>query len=141
MVTTAGGQLMAGAPPFPAGSLVNLGNWQDPPYNRWAFQHVRELIPTARIRRGDGAARRLPRAEGDLSGIRYCSDGRELTVREMLAESYTDGFLVLHRGRIVTEQYFNGMRPDTPHLLMSVSKSVVSSVAGILAGQGRLEPA
>jgi CubicO group peptidase (beta-lactamase class C family) len=139
MVTTAGGQLMAGAPPFPAGSLVNLGNWQDPPYNRWAFQHVRELIPTARIRRGDGAARRLPRAERDLSGIRYCSDGRELTVREMLAESYTDGFLVLHRGRIVTEQYFNGMRPDTPHLLMSVSKSVVSSVAGVLAGQGRLD--
>jgi CubicO group peptidase (beta-lactamase class C family) len=139
MVTTAGGQLMAGAPPFPAGSLVNLGNWQDPPYNRWAFQHVRELIPTARIRRGDGAARRLPRAEGDLSGIRYRSDGRELTVREMLAESYTDGFLVLHRGRIVTEQYFNGMRPDTPHLLMSVSKSVVSSVAGVLAGQGRLD--
>jgi len=130
---------MAGAPPFPAGSLVNLGNWQDPPYNRWAFQHVRELIPTARIRRGDGAARRLPRAEGDLSGIRYRSDGRELTVREMLAESYTDGFLVLHRGRIVTEQYFNGMRPDTPHLLMSVSKSVVSSVAGVLAGQGRLD--
>ncbi|HSZ47678.1 MAG TPA: serine hydrolase [Streptosporangiaceae bacterium] len=139
MVTTAGGQLMAGAPPFPAGSLVNLGNWQDPPYNRWAFQHVRELIPTARIRRGDGAARRLPRAERDLSGIRYRSDGRELTVREMLAESYTDGFLVLHRGRIVTEQYFNGMRPDTPHLLMSVSKSVVSSVAGVLAGQGRLD--
>jgi len=130
---------MAGAPPFPAGSLVNLGNWQDPPYNRWAFQHVRELIPTARIRRGDGAARRLPRAERDLSGIRYRSDGRELTVREMLAESYTDGFLVLHRGRIVTEQYFNGMRPDTPHLLMSVSKSVVSSVAGVLAGQGRLD--
>ena len=130
---------MAGAPPFPAGSLVNLGNWQDPPYNRWAFQHVRELIPTARIRRGDGAARRLPRAERDLSGIRYRSDGRELTVGEMLAESYTDGFLVLHRGRIVTEQYFNNMRPDTPHLLMSVSKSVVSSVAGVLATQGRLD--
>jgi CubicO group peptidase (beta-lactamase class C family) len=139
MVTPAGGQLMAGPPPFPAGSLVNLGNWQDPPYNRWAFQHVRELIPTARISGGGGAARRLPRAERDLSGIRYRSDGRELTVGEMLAESYTDGFLVLHRGRIVTERYFNGMRPDTPHLLMSVSKSVVSSVAGVLAGQGRLD--
>jgi CubicO group peptidase (beta-lactamase class C family) len=57
----------------------------------------------------------------------------------MLAETYTDGFLVLHRGKIVTEQYFNGMAPDTPHLLMSVSKSVVSSVAGILAGRGQLD--
>lgn len=31
-------------------------------------------------------------------------------------------FLVLHQGQIVTEQYVNGLRPDTPHLLMSVSK-------------------
>src|SRR5215472_10239128 len=92
-------QLMGGAPPFPPEALVTLGNWQEPPFNRWAFQHIREL----------------------------------------LAETYTDGFLVLHRGRIVTEQYFNGMGPDTPHLLMSVSKSVVSSVAGILAGQGLLD--
>jgi CubicO group peptidase (beta-lactamase class C family) len=31
------------------------------------------------------------------------------------------------------------MSADTPHLLMSVSKSVVSTVAGILAAQGRLD--
>ena len=143
--------LMTGAPPFPGKSLVTLGNWQDPPFNRWAFQHIRELIPTARISAGDGGRsdrstgddgpRRLPRAERDLSGIRYSSGDRDLTVGDMLAETYTDGFLVLHRGRIVTEQYFNGMQPDTPHLLMSVSKSVVSTVAGILVDRGLLDPA
>jgi CubicO group peptidase (beta-lactamase class C family) len=133
--------LMAGVPPFPASALVTLGNWQEPPFNRWAFQHLRELIPTVRISRGTGPARRLPRAERDLSAVTFRSGERELTVGEMLAESYTDGFLVLHRGRIVTEQYFNGMTADTPHLLMSVSKSIVSTVAGILAGQAQLEPA
>ena len=46
--------LMAGVPPFPANALVTLGNWQEPPFNRWAFQHVRELIPTVRIGRGAG---------------------------------------------------------------------------------------
>jgi hypothetical protein len=132
--------LMAGVPPFAEPALVTLANWQDPPFNRWAFQHLRELIPTVRISRGSGPVRRLPRAERDLSGITFRSGTRELTVAEMLAESYTDGFLVLHRGRIVTEQYFNGMSPDTPHLLMSVSKSVVSTVAGVLAGQQRLDP-
>ena len=130
---------MSGVPPFSSAALVTLGNWQDPPFNRWAFQHLRELIPTARITRGSGPVRELPRAEQDLSDLRYRSGERELTVGEMLAESYTDGFLVLHRGRIVTEQYFNGMSPDTPHLLMSVSKSVVSTVAGVLAGQGLLD--
>ena len=55
--------LMTGVPPFPADKLVDLGNWQDPPFSRWGFQHVRELIPTAQhLARGrqavDPAARR-----------------------------------------------------------------------------------
>ena len=58
-------RLMAGAPPFAADNLVTLENWQEPPYNRWAFQHVRELLPTARIPRGDGPVWELPRAERD----------------------------------------------------------------------------
>jgi len=130
---------MAGAPPFGNGRLVTLANWQDPPYNRWAFQHVRELIPTARIARGTGPAWRLPRAERDISGVRFRYGGRDLTVAQMLAETYTDGFLVLHKGRIVAERYFNGMTPEVPHLLMSVSKSVTSAVAGVLAGRGLLD--
>src|SRR5215510_8984604 len=31
------------------------------------------------------------------------------------------------------------MAPDTPHLLMSVSKSVTAAVAGVLAGRGQLD--
>src|SRR6202042_3197293 len=129
--------LMAGVPPFPAASLVTLGNWQDPPFNRWAFQHIRELIPTARIARAAAPAP-LPRAERDILGFQFTYGDRELTVAGMLEETYTDGFLVLHQGRIVAEHYFNGMAPDVPHLLMSVSKSVTSAVAGVLAGQGLL---
>ncbi|HEY1332807.1 MAG TPA: hypothetical protein VGF31_01045, partial [Myxococcaceae bacterium] len=127
--------LMAGAPPFPKPAQVSLANWQEAPYNRWAFQHVRELVPTARIRRGDGPVWRFPRAERDLSRIRFRNGGKDLTVGDLLDRTWTDGFLVLHRGRIVTEQYRNGMTPDTTHLLMSVSKSVTSTVAGVLAGR------
>lgn len=130
---------MAGAPPFPPERRVTLANWQQPPYNRWAFQHVRDLIPTARIRRGDGPVWRLPRDGRDLSSIRFRTGAREMTVEQLLAQTWTDGFLVLHRGRIVTERYFNGMTPDTPHLLMSVSKSVTSTIAGILVGRGALD--
>jgi CubicO group peptidase (beta-lactamase class C family) len=133
--------LITGPPPFSPGARVTLANWQDPPFNRWAFQHVRELIPTARIPRSDGPAWRLPRAERDLSGIRFTSEGGEMTVADLLAQTCTDGFCVLHRGRIVTEQYFNAMAPDTPHLLMSVSKSVTAAVAGALAGRGQLDVA
>ena len=130
---------MTGAPPFGPHPQVTLANWQDPPFNRWAFQHVRELIPTARIPRGTGPVWRLAADQKDIAGIRFRSEDRELTVAELLADTYTDGFLVLHRGRIVTEQYFNGLVPDVPHLLMSVSKSVTSAVAGVLVGCGLLD--
>jgi CubicO group peptidase (beta-lactamase class C family) len=130
--------LMEGAPP-PADRLVTLANWQDPPFNRWGFQHVRDLIPTARIARGDGPARALPRAGRELEDLAFRSGRRRMTVARMLDETATDGFLVLHRGRIVTEHYRNGLTPDRTHLLMSVSKSIVSTVAGILAGRGLLD--
>ena len=130
--------LMTGPPPFPPQSRVTLANWQDPPFNRWAFQHVRELIPNARFSRGDGLASPLPRAGRDVLDFRFRSADRELTVAELLAETYTDGFLVLHQGQVVAEHYFNGLAPDVPHLLMSVSKSVTAAVAGILAGRGLL---
>ena len=84
------------------------------------------------------AAWPLPRAERDVLGLRFQDSGRELSVAELLAETYTDGFLVLHRGQVVAEHYFNGLAPDVPHLLMSVSKSVTSAVAGVLAGRGEL---
>jgi CubicO group peptidase (beta-lactamase class C family) len=132
-------RLMAGPPPFATESLVTLENWQRPPYNRWAFQHVRELIPTVRISRGDGLAWELPRAERNLDGIRFVTRVGQFTVGDLLDRTYTDGFLVIHNGRIITERYFNGLRPDALHLLMSVSKSVTGLVAGALAGQGTLD--
>jgi len=130
--------LMQGTPP-PPDRLVTLENWQDPPFNRWGFQHIRELIPTTRISRGEGTAWRLPTAERDLAGLTFRSGRRTMTVAQMLEETATDGFMVLHRGRIVMERYFNDMARDSRHLLMSVSKSVTSTVAGILTGRGKLD--
>jgi len=40
---------------------VTLANWQDPPFNRWAFLHLDELLTMAPISRGAGAPRELPR--------------------------------------------------------------------------------
>jgi CubicO group peptidase (beta-lactamase class C family) len=132
--------LMAGPPPIPEERRVTLANWQDPPFNRWGFTHIRDLIPTARIARGEGAAWRLPRAERDLSRMRVRSGRRRIGLERWLDETYTDALLVLHRGRVVTERYRNAMTPSTTHLLMSVSKSITSSVAGILVGRGQLDP-
>jgi len=119
---------------------VTLSNWQDPPYNRWGFQHVRELVPTARIGRGDVKVTEMPRAERPLGEVRFPVGHREYTVAEMLAETSTDGFLVVHEGRTIAELYPDGMTPDTTHLLMSVSKSLTAGLVGALAGHGVIDP-
>jgi ABC-type hemin transport system ATPase subunit len=35
-------------------------------------------------------------------------DGRPITFDQALAETYADGIVMLHRGRIVFERYFGG---------------------------------
>ena len=129
---------MEGSPPAPGG-LVTLANWQDPPFNRWGFQHVRDLIPTARIDRA-ASPRPLPREERDLAALEFEAEGRTWTLAEALDATYTDGFLVIHRGGIVSEIYRNGLTPAGTHLLMSVSKSITATTAGVLAGRGLLDP-
>jgi CubicO group peptidase (beta-lactamase class C family) len=62
-----------------------------------------------------------------------------VTLDEYLQRS-ANGFLVLKSGTIRYERYLNGLRPDTPHLLMSVSKSIVATVAGALVGAGSVDP-
>ncbi|HEX9298870.1 MAG TPA: serine hydrolase [Actinomycetota bacterium] len=132
--------LMAGPPPFPAERLVTLANWQDPPFNRWAFRHVGELVPTARIARGDAPAWLLPEQLRDLSTTPIHAGARPVPLATFLERTYTDGIIVLHGGRIVTESYFNDLAPRSRHLLMSVSKSITSAVCGRLVGRGLLTP-
>jgi len=49
-----------------AGEPVTAYNWQDPPFNRWAFWHVSEILPTYQVARGDGPARVLPASAAGL---------------------------------------------------------------------------
>jgi len=85
---------------------VTLDHWQDPPGNRWALQHLRELISTARIRREPGRARELPRADRDVLSLPVVISGTRSTIGQILEQMHTDGFLVLppgphHRGALL----------------------------------------
>jgi CubicO group peptidase (beta-lactamase class C family) len=115
---------------------VTLANWREAPHNRWAFHHVRELIPTADIAHDPRHVRPLERRLRELH-IRVEPDaGEPLTLAQFLAETQTDGFVVLHRGALVYEYYRDGVPPLAPHILMSVSKSML----GLLFGQLGIDP-
>ncbi len=130
--------LMQGTPPAPE-RLVTLDNWMLAPFNRWSLQHLDELVPTARVHRG-AHVWELPEGDGSaLDGLAFAVDGERLTLEEWLVSSFTDGLVVLHRGAVVWERYLNGLEADTTHLVFSVTKSVVATLAGVLVGRGVLD--
>ena len=111
---------------------VTLANWRAAPFNRWGFQHVRELIPSADIPNEPRRVRELPVEKRSIDLRVEPDTGEPLTLEGFLAETDTDGFVILHRGRVVAEHYANGMTPETPHILMSVSKSMMGLLFGSL---------
>ena len=58
--------IMRGSPP----ALVPpRADWDRPPWNRWSFQNIRQILPTAEVWRGEGPVRQLPRREQDLDAL------------------------------------------------------------------------
>nr|WP_298688293.1 serine hydrolase [uncultured Dongia sp.] len=114
-------------------------NWDRAPINRWSFQHVREIVPTAEVWRGREPASIFPRAPRPIEAITYQGEAGPSDIGRFLDATFTDGFIVLHRGAVVAERYFNGMNERTLHLSQSVGKSLIGILAGIFAARGQLD--
>ena len=115
-----------------------MANWRQAPFSRWAFQHVRELVPSAEIANDPSDVHEWPIDRLEIGDIPIEADeGRPLSFDDFLVDTSTDGIVVASGGRIVFERYANGMTETTPHILMSVSKSLLGLVAGVLAASGR----
>jgi CubicO group peptidase (beta-lactamase class C family) len=131
--------LMSGFPPIES-DQVTLANWRTAPYIKWSFQHVRELVPSADIANAPGDVWQLKSGPGDFSSFSFQCGGETYSLERFIADTDTDGLAILHRGKVIFEHYGNGMTSNTPHILMSVSKSLTAIVAGILIDKGILDP-
>ncbi len=120
--------LMQGFPPAPE-DRATLANWRTRPFNAWAFHHVREIVPSAEIRNDPGNVRVLPQGDTDLSAA---------DLEQAVSGMANDALVILHKGRVVHESYRNGMTRRDPHILMSVSKSVLGLVMGTLVDRGEV---
>ena len=150
-VTAVEAGLMAGEP-VPEDKRVHHGNWLSWPNTRWSFTHMDELRASARITTSDTPGALLPDAAAagrptgqpvgglvDLDGLTVDDgDGGTWTLEEMLHHTYTDGFLVLHRGQVVVERYFNGMDRSTRHIMFSMTKTVTGVLAMLAIKSGAM---
>jgi CubicO group peptidase (beta-lactamase class C family) len=120
--------LMEGFPPEPGGQ-VTLANWRASPFNRWGFHHVRELIASADIPNDFRRVSTFEEGQGEFAMPWF---------RDFVAKTDTDALAIVHRGRLVFEHYANGTTAETPHILMSVSKSMLGLLVGVLASRKAL---
>ena len=134
-------EIMKGFPP-PPDKQVRLANVLRYPNARWAFQHMRELGPTANVWRGTGAPSALPVAPRDLDSL-VLDDGKggRLSLADWQRNTYTDGLLVLHKGRLVYQRVYAGLDAAQPHALWSMSKSFTGLLATMLIHEGVIDPA
>lgn len=117
---------------------TTLSNWREHPFNRWSFTNVDTLVNGKRIQNPNAA---IPfnkaNTELDLGGI-ILPSGK--TAQTYLNESYTDAFIALDNGAICSEQYYGDTKSESRHILFSITKSVIGTLAGILILEGRLSP-
>ena len=116
-------------------SDVHLGNWRQAPWNVWAFRHVSELIPTARIAATPGLKEDAFVSAGDLMSL----GGEKNVVADLLKRTSTDALVVMKSGRIVADFHAPNFTLQSRHILFSASKSVTAIVAGILRDDGLLD--
>ena len=134
---------MQGSPPAPD-KVIRFANGSSRqfPQLRWSFSHARELHPTLDIPRGEGPVPPLPQAlRSDLDDVTFTPLGatRPMSFAQSLKANYTDGILVLHRGRVVMERYFGALNAQRPHIAFSVTKSFIGTLGALLVAEGVLD--
>jgi CubicO group peptidase (beta-lactamase class C family) len=131
---------------FPPAKDVRLsagdGSFFRFPALRWSVVHMRELLPTIAVPRGLRASQPLPyRLDANIDSVSFVAwgDTTRMSWSESLSKNYTDGIVVLHRGRIVYERYFGELTEEHVHAVMSLSKSFTGTLAAVLVAEGKLD--
>lgn len=134
---------MQGAP-IPSDKLIKQPqqNYFSFPKLRWTVCHIRELLPTQEVSRGLGAPKPFEYAldyKIDQISFKPLNSQKTMTFEQALAANYTDGMLILHKGKIVYENYLGCLSEDGKHAAMSMTKSLTGLMAEWLVVEGKLD--
>ena len=136
---------MQGAPP-PVDKRIRFEDDQffNFPQIRWSLSHIRELVPTVNVWRGSGAASGLSAINSNtaaaIDALTFTDmNGQMRTWADSLGDTYTDGIVVLHKGKRVYERYLGAMQPHTAHACFSITKSYAATLASMLLHEGALD--
>ncbi len=106
-------------------------------FTRYVYLNAGEFWVTTSLMRSEPIVR-LDRAErADVANFKMTVGKAPWSLKDYVRGSPTDAVIVVHKGRIVFEDYPR-MQPQEQHLWYSVSKTFVSTAVAILEDRGKI---
>lgn len=144
-ITTLLAMTMASFSLFGQAPSARDGSFFTFPALRYSVCHMRQYLPTTNVPRNNTARITPFRYRLDMDAIDRLTfiplgHTEPMTWRESLAQNYADGIIILHKGRVVYERYFENLTPEGLHAVMSVTKSFTGTLAATLVAEGKLDP-
>lgn len=127
---------MKGFPPAKEKTLsVTKGNYFSFPELRFSVNHMREFFPTKCVPSSVDShyviRKKIDKKIDYIKFIPWDSDTK-ISWLESLYKNFTDGIIILHKGKIVYEKYFGGLSQNGIHAAMSISKSFTGLIGALL---------
>ena len=113
--------------------------WQFGPLNRWAYTHIREILPTKNIANDSNLVQPIVGLNVAKDNLSINLGGKIVQLSDAMKSQYVDGILVIKNGIAVAELYDGTLTPERTHLMWSVSKTVTGLTAASVAADGFID--
>ena len=134
---------MKGFPP-PKDKIISAidGSFFRFPALRYSVCHMRQFMPTTVVEAAKTKQYKFKeKYDNAINTLSFfpLNSSESMTWEESLSKNYTDGILILHKGKIVYEKYFGELKSDGVHAAMSVSKTLTGTLGALLVEEGKLD--
>lgn len=134
---------MKGFPP-PKDKVISAidGSFFRFPALRYSVCHMRQFMPTTEVDAAPANQYKFKvKLDANIDTVTFIpwNNSEPITWKESLDKNYTDGILILHKGKVVYEKYFGELKPDGVHAAMSVSKTFTGTLGAMLIEEGLLD--